>query len=53
VAKKKKLVKAAIENSKLYTEAEICYFHLWLKHQKEKKAAKKAANFSSCADAHD
>lgn len=42
MTKKKKLVKDAIKNPEAFTPAEIAYFQLWLKHQKAKKAAKKA-----------
>ena len=43
MAKKKKLVKRALKNPKLYTPAEISFFERWLLLKKQKKVAKKEA----------
>lgn len=40
MTKKKKLVKQALKNPELYTQAEIQYFQLWLKSKKQQKMAK-------------
>ena len=40
--KKKKLVKKALKNPELYTQAELQYFRLWLATRRKQKEAKKA-----------
>jgi hypothetical protein len=39
--KKKKLVEKALSNPHLYSEGEIGYFRLWLKHREMKKQRKR------------
>jgi hypothetical protein len=38
--KTKKLIKKAIKKPGLYTPGELAFFHAWLKHRKERKAAR-------------
>ena len=40
MTKKKKLVKKAIKKPGLYTPGELAFFQVWLKHRKERKAAR-------------
>lgn len=42
MTKKKKLVKGALKNPELYSQAELQYFRLWLANKKKQKQAKKA-----------
>ena len=39
--KKKQLVKRALENPELYSEAELAYFQMWIQEKEEKKRRKK------------
>jgi hypothetical protein len=40
MTKKKKLIKQALKKPGLYTFGELAFFQTWLKHRKERKAAK-------------
>jgi len=40
MTKKRKLVKEALKKPWLYTFGELAFFRIWLKHRKERKAAK-------------
>jgi hypothetical protein len=40
MTKKKKLIKKAIKKPGLYTSGELAFFQVWLKHRKERKAAR-------------
>jgi len=40
MTKKRKLIKKAIKKPGLYTPGELAFFHAWLKHRKERKAAR-------------
>ena len=54
MTKKTKLVKAAIKNPEVYTQAEIQFFRIWLEHKKMKKAEKKKATMpASCSGVKD
>jgi hypothetical protein len=37
---KKKLIKKALKRENLYSFGELAFFQKWLKHRKERKAAK-------------
>jgi hypothetical protein len=40
MTKKRKLIKKALKQESLYTPGELAFFHAWLKHRKERKAAR-------------
>lgn len=40
MTKKSKLIKQALKQPWLYTFGELAFFRTWLKHRKERKAAK-------------
>jgi len=40
MTKKRKLIKQALKKPGLYTFGELVFFQTWLKHRKERKAAK-------------
>ena len=40
MTKKRKLIKKALKQERLYTSGELVFFRTWLKHRKERKAAR-------------